>query len=76
MSVEQQVMVIYAGTKGYLDDVPLSRIQEFQKEFLAYIDTRARGLRDALAAKRELTDESEGQLKQALNDFKSSSWKK
>src|SRR6185295_17262494 len=44
MSVEQQVMVIYAGTKGpaenttFLDDVPVNRVQEFQGAFLAYVD--------------------------------------
>jgi F-type H+/Na+-transporting ATPase subunit alpha len=76
MAVDQQVMVIYAGTKGYLDDVPVNRVSEFQDQFLAYVDTRARGLRDALGAKMELTDEVENQLKQALNDFKSTVWKK
>src|SRR5687767_4150407 len=76
MSTEQQVMVIYAGTKGYLDDVPLNRIQDFQKEFLAYVDTRARELRDTLAGRRELTDDAEAKLKQALQDFKASMWKK
>src|SRR5580704_11652959 len=45
MSVEQEVMVIYAGTQspekgkpGYLDDVPLNRVLEFQSAFLAYVD--------------------------------------
>jgi F-type H+-transporting ATPase subunit alpha len=76
MPTDQQVMVIYAGTKGYLDDVPLNRVQDFQKEFLAYVDTRARELRQTLATKRELTDDTEAKLKQALNDFKSSVWKK
>src|SRR5438445_3332834 len=38
MPVEQEVMMIYAGTKGYVDDVPLNRIAEFQNAFLAYVD--------------------------------------
>ncbi|HEX8523476.1 MAG TPA: F0F1 ATP synthase subunit alpha [Tepidisphaeraceae bacterium] len=73
---EQEVMVIYAGTKGYMDDVPVNRIQEFQTAFLAYVDQSASGLRTTLAEKKELTDDLENQLKQALNDFKSKSWKK
>jgi F-type H+-transporting ATPase subunit alpha len=76
MPVEQEVMVIYAGTKGYLDDVPLNRIQEFQNAFLTYVDQRAAGLRNDLAEKRELTEAIEGQLKQALDDFKKTVWKK
>ena len=41
--------------KGYLDDVPLNRVQEFQDQFLQYVDTKASGLRTALAEKKELT---------------------
>src|SRR3954463_9608974 len=76
MPVEQEVMVIYAGTKGYLDDIPLNRVQEFQNAFLTYVDQRAAGLRDGLAQKKELTEDFEKQLKQALDDFKKTVWKK
>src|ERR1700742_2727953 len=67
--VEQEVMVVYAGTKGYLDDVPLNRVQEFQTAFLQYVDASASGLRQQLAEKKELSEEIENQLKQALTDF-------
>src|SRR5206468_3428278 len=40
MPVEQEVMVIYAGVKGYLDSVPINRIQQFQTAFLKYVETR------------------------------------
>src|SRR3712207_634424 len=73
MPVEQEVMVIYAGTQGFLDEVPVNRVQEFQNEFLKYIDTRVPALRQGMAEKKELTAEFEGQLKQALNDFKARS---
>jgi len=76
MPVEQEVMVIYAGTKGYLDDVPLNRIGEFQNAFLTYVDQRSPALRKDLEQKKELTDAIESQLKQALDDFKKSTWKK
>ena len=76
MPVEQEVMVIYAGTKGYLDDVPLTRIAQFQTDFLTYVDQRSAGLRQTLAEKKELNDALEGQLKQALDDFKKNVWKK
>src|SRR6185436_11857209 len=41
MTVEQEVIVIYVGTQGYLDDVPVTRVQEFQTKFLEYVDARA-----------------------------------
>jgi len=76
MSFEQQVMVIYAGTKGYLDDVPVDQVTRFQDEFLRYVDTTVPGLRQTLAEKKDLTDEIENQLKQALDGFKARAWKK
>jgi F-type H+/Na+-transporting ATPase subunit alpha len=76
MPVEQEVMVIYAGTKGYLDDVPVNRVSEFQNAFLAYVDANASPMRQALAQKKDLTPEIEAQLKQALADFKAKAWKK
>jgi F-type H+-transporting ATPase subunit alpha len=76
MPIEQQVMVIYAATKGYIDDVPVNRVQEFQNAFLAYVDASAADLRKDLAEKRELTEDIENRLKAALSDFKAKAWKK
>ena len=76
MPVEQEVIVVYAGTQGYLDDIATSRVQEFQTAFLTYVDSSASDLRKDLAAKGELTKDLEDKLKQALNDFKSKVWKK
>jgi F-type H+-transporting ATPase subunit alpha len=76
MPVDQEVMVVYAGAQGFLDDIPVHRVQEFQTAFLTYIDATAGDFRKDLAAKGELTGDLEGKLKQALNDFKSQGWKK
>src|SRR5689334_2360334 len=75
MPVEQEVMVVFAGTQGFLDDVPLNRVQEFQNAFLAYVDASASTLRSGIADKKELSKELEEQLRQTLTDFKSRSWK-
>ncbi len=74
--LEREVMVIYAGTQGFFDDVPIARIQEFQTAFLDYVDSSAADLRNELADKKELTAELEAKLKQTLSDFKSRIWKK
>jgi F-type H+-transporting ATPase subunit alpha len=76
MPIDQQVMVIYAATQGFLDDVPVNRVQEFQNSFLAYVDASAPNVRQALIAKPELTKEVEDQLRAAITDFKSKSWQK
>src|SRR5437867_9311340 len=66
MTIEQQVIAIYTATQGYMDDIPLNRIAEFQSAFLAYVDANAAQMRQELGAKKELTAELEGQLKQAI----------
>ncbi|HWB54082.1 MAG TPA: F0F1 ATP synthase subunit alpha, partial [Tepidisphaeraceae bacterium] len=76
MPVEQEVMVIYAGTKGYLDDVPINRVQDFQSAFLKYVGASVSDLPQSIAAKKELTDELEAKLKKALEDFKAHAWSK
>jgi F-type H+-transporting ATPase subunit alpha len=76
MPIEQQVLVIFAATQGFLDDVPVNRVQEFQNAFLTYIDASFSDLRNTLAEKKELTKELEERLRQALTEFKSKAWKK
>jgi F-type H+-transporting ATPase subunit alpha len=76
MSTEQEVMVVYAGTKGYLDEIPVNRVQEFQTSFLQYVETSAASLRTDLASKKELTADIETALKKALTDFQTKVWKK
>ncbi len=75
-TVAQQVAVIYAATKGYMDDVPVSRVGEFQTSFLDYAFASHSGAMNALSDKKELTDEIEGGLKKALEEFKARVWKK
>jgi len=75
MPVEQEVMVIYAATNGFLDEVPKNRIAEWQEAFLKHVDTQATDLRSGLADKRELTGDLEGKLKQVLTDFKTKTWR-
>lgn len=76
MGFEQEVMCIYAGTKGYIDDVPVSRVGEFQDKFLQFVDTTFPTLRSDLAAKKELNDAIEAELKKALEQFKKAAWTK
>jgi len=72
----QEVMVIYAGTKGYLDDVPVARVQEFQNAFLQYAQTHNAQLEKSIEQKKELSDDLEKQLKDALSEFKAKIWQK
>jgi F-type H+/Na+-transporting ATPase subunit alpha len=76
MRFEQQVIVIYAATQGYLDDIAIPRVQEFQNELLRYIQDNQPSITMDIAEKKELPEQVEQSLKQAISDFKSKHWKK
>ena len=68
--VEKQIAIIYAGTKGYLDDVPVEAIQKFEQEFFTFLDTEKADLLEMIRTEKKLTDEIETKLKEALEEFK------
>ncbi len=74
MPVEQQVIVIYAGTKGYMDDVPVHRVLEFQNALLAYIASNAPELAKSMKDSGDLSSAIEDQLKATLDSFKKTGW--
>jgi len=69
LHVADQVIAIYAGTKGYFDKVPVNRVQAVEKELHEFIRTEHADMRDKLVAESALTDEIEGLLKRALEAF-------
>ncbi|WP_457640642.1 F0F1 ATP synthase subunit alpha [Persephonella sp.] len=68
--VEKQVAIIYAGTKGYLDDVPVNAIQKFEQEFYTFLDTEKPEVLELIRTEKKLTDEIEAKLKEAIEEFK------
>jgi F-type H+-transporting ATPase subunit alpha len=69
MNVIDQVMIIYAGTKGYLDKVPLKQVAAWEEQFLRYMKEQKADVRNSLVQSRKLTPEIEEKLKVALTDF-------
>jgi F-type H+-transporting ATPase subunit alpha len=71
LNVCDQVISLYAGTEGYLDDVPVKEVRRWEEEFLRFIHDERKGVWDLLDREKKLTDEVVAQLKAALTDFKS-----
>ena len=69
MPVENQVVMIYLGTIGLLDELPLERIATFEKEFLETLELRHQDLLDAIAEKKELTDDIMKRIQAAAKEF-------
>jgi len=72
MPVEEQVMMIYAGNSGALDDLPLDKIKEFETGFLRFVKENKPELRDKIRDEGEFTEAVEEALKTALNEFSAS----
>ncbi len=69
MNVIDQTMSIFAGTRGYLDRVPISDVPKWEQDFLAYIHREHQPLWDDLNTKKALDDELTQRLVQAINTF-------
>ena len=69
LKVEEQVCVIYAGTRGYLDKVAVNEVGRFEREFLSLLRGKHVDLLTAIREKKALSAELEEQLKSIVTDF-------
>jgi F-type H+-transporting ATPase subunit alpha len=69
LPVEEEVVSIYAGTKGYLDPLPVGRVTEFERRMLADLRSREPGILDAIRTDRDLKPETEKRLAAFLDGF-------
>ena len=67
--VEDQVVSIWAGTKGKLDPVPIDDVRRFETEFLEYLKREHGGVMETIRESREFSDETESSLDQAYTSF-------
>ncbi len=70
MAVEEQVVVIYAGIKGYLDDLPIDSVKKFEREFLEFMRSSHPEILKDIRETRDLTEQTEEALKKAIEEFK------
>lgn len=68
LKVEKQVAILYALTRGYLDDIPVADIQRFEAEYLAWLDHNHTNVLDHIRTTKELPTDAE--MDAALKDFK------
>jgi F-type H+-transporting ATPase subunit alpha len=68
-SIDEQVALLYAGTRGYLDAIPVSAVTRYQTELLARLHADHQDMLDAIRSKKALDDTLEAQLKAVLDAF-------
>ena len=72
MDVQDQVLQIYAGSKGFLDDLELAQVSEFAAAMIEYFHGPAAAVRDELAAAQAISDELGEKISAAIEAFKQS----
>jgi len=68
--VEKQVIIIYAGTQGLLDDLAVEQIRPFESELNRFFDSSQPGLLQEIREKKSLDDQLKGKLNAAIKEFK------
>jgi F-type H+-transporting ATPase subunit alpha len=69
MPVEKQVVSIFSGTNGYLDEIPLEHVLRFERELLERMELKHTDLLLTIAEKKDLSDDTADRLKKILREF-------
>jgi len=70
MTLDKEVLILFAVNNGDLDDIPINQCQEFEEGFLRYMETANPEVGRSILDSRDLTDDTEETLKKAIQDFK------
>jgi F-type H+-transporting ATPase subunit alpha len=70
MNVADQVLILFAATRGHLDDVPVAEVQSWEKKFLTFMRDQKPEIRDTLIDTQELGDDLSEQITAAISEFK------
>lgn len=70
LPVDEQIILIFAGTQGFLDDLPVEAIKSFEKSLLQHLRTEKQELKKEIIKKKTIDDELKGKISKAIEDFK------
>ena len=70
MPVEEQVIIIYTVTNGYLDDLPVDNLQRFEEEYLSFVDSNYAEVKEEIVESGKLSDELKEKLDEMVKEFK------
>jgi F-type H+-transporting ATPase subunit alpha len=70
LPVEQQILVIFAGTNGYVDEVPVNAVRKFEAELLRFAVSKHQALLSDIKSKKQIDDDLKARCKAAIEEFK------
>jgi F-type H+-transporting ATPase subunit alpha len=68
--IQKQIIILFAGVKGYLNDVAIEDVVRFEAELHAFFEQKYTNILDSIKSKKKLDDETEAELRAALEEFK------
>ena len=71
-AMEDQVVLLYGATNGFVNDVPTARLQEWARGFIGFLHEKHAGIPQAIASSNQLSDETKKQIEVALTEFNKS----
>jgi F-type H+-transporting ATPase subunit alpha len=71
MPLDEQIIVLYAGTQGYLDDLPVEAIKDFEQGLLSYVRSQKADLKKEIMEKKALDEDLRNKLDETIKAFKS-----
>ena len=69
LPVEKQILIIYAGNRGFLDKIPVSRIKEYEKQLYEYFDSEHPDMLKSIAEKKKIDAQLDEDIHKALDEF-------
>ncbi len=70
LSVEKQILIIYAGTNGFVDDLPINALKKYEQELIAFVELKHPDIFSDILKKRELDADLRAKINKALEEFK------
>ena len=70
MDVEKQVAIIFGASKGYLDDIPVAQISDFEYGLFEYLEANAADSLSSIVSEGAISDETAEKLEKAIKDYK------
>jgi F-type H+-transporting ATPase subunit alpha len=70
LSVEKQILIIYAGTNGFVDDLPLTALKKYEQELYSFVESRHPDIFADILKKRELDSDLRAKMTKAFEEFK------
>jgi F-type H+-transporting ATPase subunit alpha len=70
LPIEKQILIMFAGTQGFLDDLPIEQVRKFEEELYRFADNAHRALLAKIVEKKALDDALRGEIQAVIQEFK------